>query len=275
MNSLAEAVKRDACPLRRSFVERPEGSDEPTPLSALLRTQGDHGGKGAALRVSLLLSVIWLCAREPYTTSRVAAYWAELLGREDPREEGARAIRDCLHELRDRQFIRLKADGSRVVIAPTMEDRSTVGGVLPAPYVPPYGQGQSYLTVPRAFWTEDLAGTLSGAGLAMYLVALAMTRHDSPEFYLVGSLFDQRFGISRSSRKRGLSELVNRGVLSVRVEETIELATFRKLRRNIYEVAPAYLQLPPREIPTAETEASAKEEEPPVKPQRRKRRKSA
>lgn len=275
MNPLAEAVKRDACPLRRSFVERPDGSDEPTPLSALLRTQGDHGGKGAALRVSLLLSVLWLCAREPYTTARVAAYWAQLLEREDPREEGARAIRDCLHELEARGFIRLKADGSRVVIAPTMEDRTKVGGVVPAPYLPPYGQGQSYLTVPRAFWTEGLAGSLSGAGLAMYLVALAMTRHDSPEFYLVGSFFDARFGISRSSRKRGLSELVDRGVLSVRVEETVDLATFRKLRRNIYEVAPAYLQLPPRETPAAEVEEPTREEEPPTKPKRRERRKSA
>ena len=53
----AERVVRDSCPLRRSFVERPEGVDEPTPLARLLRTQGDVGGKGGGLRVSLLLSL--------------------------------------------------------------------------------------------------------------------------------------------------------------------------------------------------------------------------
>lgn len=259
MNSLlAEAVKRDACPLRRSFFERPAGSDSLTPLASLLRTQGEHGGKGAALRVSLLLSIIWLCAREPYTTSRVAGYWAELLDRDDPRGEGARAVRDCLHELAERGFIRLSTSGSRIVIAPLMEDRATDIAGQPAPYEPPYSGG-SYVTVPRAFWTEGLAGTLSGAGLAMYLVALAMTRHDDPEFYLSGAFFDERFGISRSSRKRGLAELVSRGVLDVRVQQEPDLTTFRIMRRNIYTVTPAYLQLPPRENPTPTTEPKSPE----------------
>ena len=44
---LAYTVKRDACPLRRSFVEREAGSKELTPLSRLLRTQDALGGKGA------------------------------------------------------------------------------------------------------------------------------------------------------------------------------------------------------------------------------------
>lgn len=243
--ALAQNVLRDASPLRRSFVERTQGVVEPTPLARLLRTQSDVGGKGGGLRASLLLSLIWLCAKEPYTTTRVAAYWATLLGRDDPREDGARAIRDCLHELTERGLVRLAARGSRVEIALNIE---TSAKDDPQPYEPPY-EREPYLSIPRSFWTHGLAGDLSGAGVAMYLVALAMTRHNDAEFFLAGEFFDERFGISRSSRKRGLAELVERGVLEVRPSESVDLSTFRVVRRNIYTVRPAYLQPAPKEKP--------------------------
>lgn len=255
--TLAQAVLRDSCPLRRSFVERPEGVDQPTPLARLLRTQGDAGGKGGGLRVSLLLSLIWLCAKEPYTTTRVAAYWAELLGREDPRGEGARAVRDCLHELEERNLISLVARKTRVEIALNVE---TSGITTSTPYFPPY-ESEPYIPIPRSFWVEGLAGALSGAGIAMYLVSLAMTRHDQPHFFLSGDFFDERFGISRSSRKRGLAELVAREVLTVRSVESIDLMTFRKVRRNVYTVAESFVQPAPKQNPNADlsdAEASSK-----------------
>lgn len=243
--SHAESVLRDSCPLRRSFVERAEGVEDPTPLARLLRTQGDVGGKGGGLRVSLLLSLIWLCAKQPYTTTRVAAYWAELLGRDDPREEGARVIRDCLHELRERGLIELAARGTRVEIALRIE---TSRPEASRPYIPPY-EFEPYLSIPRAFWATGLAGKLSGAGIAMYLVALAMTRHTDPDFFLSGEFFEERFGISRSSRKRGLAELIKHGALTVRSVESVDLATFRRVRRNVYTVTKEFLQPAPKEMP--------------------------
>jgi len=243
--SLAERVLRDASPVRRSFVERSAGETGLTPLARLLRTQGDVGGKGGGLRVSLLLSLIWLCSKDPYTTTRQPAYWATLLGRDDPRGDGARAIRDCLKELRDRGTITLTARGNRIEIGLNAET-STRGN--PIPYLPPY-EREPYISVPRAFWSSGTAGSLSGAGVAMYLVALAMTRHDDPEFFLSGEFFDERFGISRSSRKRGLSELAKAGVLSVRVVETVDLESFRQLRRNVYTVTESFLQPAPKDVP--------------------------
>lgn len=241
VNALAKDVRRDTCPLRRSFVERPEGNDALTPLAALLRTSGEVGGKGGGLRIALLMSLIWVTARPPYVTNRVAPYWAELLGREDPGGVGARAIRDALHELADRGLVQLRSTGTRLEIILCNESQPETAAGDPNLYVPPYGLEQ-YIPVPRSFWTRGLAGELSGAGIAMYLCSLALTRSDDPEFFIAGAHFEERYGISRSSRKRGLAELTERGVLTVRVEETIDFKTFRKVRRNIYRLAKRYRQ---------------------------------
>lgn len=254
-NTLAESVTRDACPLRRSFVERPEEDATPTPLASLLRTRDLAGGKGGGLRISLLLTLIWVNARPPYSTSRVAAYWAELLGMEDPRGAGARAVRDALHELADRGLIRLHSTKARTEIFLLNESRPTMADGRPALYEPPYGH-EAYLPVPRSFWTEGLAGELSGAGIAMYLCSLAMTRSDDPEFFISTSFFDDRYGISRSSRKRGLSELTERGVLTFNVEETLDPNTFRKVRRNVYRLTKIYRQ-PARYSPPMDEKTAA------------------
>jgi hypothetical protein len=249
--SLAAAVRRDTCPLRRSFVERELGGRELTPLASLLRTRGAAGGQGGALRISLLLSLIWVTAREPYTTSRVAAYWAELIGRtDDPRGDGARAVRDALHELADRRLVGLHTIGPKTLIELHNESRPIDARGAPVPYKPPYNT-EPYLPIPRAFWTEGLAANLSGAGVAMYLCSLAMTRADSPEFFIVGSYFDDRYGISRSSRKRGLAELVERGVLTVEVDDTQDSVTFRTVRRNLYRLAQPFQQPAPWVSPDA------------------------
>lgn len=257
-NALAEAVKRDTCPLRRSFVERPEGSEDgaPTPLASLLRTRDLAGGKGGGVRIALLMTLIWVNARPPYSTSRVAAYWAELLDMDDPRGDGARTIRDALHELADRGLIGLHSTGSRTEIFLLNEAKPIGADGKPVLYKPPYGS-EPYLPVPRSFWTGGLAGGLSGAGMAMYLCALGMTRSDDPEFFISTSFFDERYGISRSSRKRGLAELTERGVLTVTVREELDTNTFRRVRRNVYRLSKAYRQPVPYRAPEEETKDTA------------------
>lgn len=261
VESPAKAVRRDTCPLRRSFVEREAGSKELTPLASLLRTRGAAGGQGGALRISLLLSLIWVTARPPYTTTRVAAYWAELIGRsDDPRGDGARAVRDALHELADRRLVGLLTIGPKTLIELRNESRP-MGDDGPVAYEPPYNN-EPYLPVPRAFWTEGLAAHLSGAGIAMYLCALALTRADDPEFFITASYFDDRYGISLSSRKRGLAELTKRGVLTVRVDETQDPVTYRTVRRNLYRLAQPFQQpapwVPPGKVDTNAVESAGR-----------------
>lgn len=237
-------------------MEREAGSTAHTPLTRLLRTRGASGGQGGALRIALLISLIWVTARPPYTTTRIAAYWAGLIGRsDDPRGDGARAVRDALHELADRDLVELHSVGPKTVIVLRNESQPVDGGE-PVLYEPPYNS-EPYLSVPRAFWTEGLAADLSGAGIAMYLCALALTRSDDPEFFISASYFNSRYGISRSSRKRGLAELTERGVLTVRVEESEDPITYRTVRRNIYRVAKQFRQPPPWVPAEASTEGSA------------------
>ena len=200
--------------------------------------------EGGGLRIGLLLTLIWVNARPPYSTSRVAGYWAELLGRDDPHGEGARAVRDCLHELDDRGFIQLHSHGPRTEIVLRNESSPVTSDGEPNPYTPPYHQA-AYIPVPRTFWTEGLVGKLSGAGIAMYLCALALTRNDEPEFFITAQVFDERYGISRSSRKRGLAELAENGVITTRVQESVDLKTLRRVRRNIYRITKTYRQPAP------------------------------
>lgn len=256
--TLAGLVKRDACPVRRSFIEKPEDSDVSslTPLASLLRTRDFAGGKGGGLRISLLLTLIWVTAKAPYSSTRVAAYWAELLGLQDPRGDGARTVRDALHELADRGLIGLRSTGSRTEIFLLNESEPVLPDGRPALYEPPYGH-EPYLPIPRSFWVGGLAGSLSGAGVAMYLCALALTRHDEPEFFISTSFFDERYGISRSSRKRGLAELAERGVLTVRMEEALDTNTFRRVRRNVYRLAKAYRQPEPYRAPVDDAAAES------------------
>lgn len=160
---------------------------------------------------------------------------------DDPHGDGARSVRDALHELADRKLILLKNSGPRTEIILLNESAPTLEDGQPAPYVPPYGI-EPYLPVPRAFWTSGLAGTLSGAGVAMYLCALSLTRSDDPDFFISAGFFEKRYGISRSSRKRGLSELAAHGVITVRVQESVDLETFRRVRRNVYRLRKRYRQ---------------------------------
>ncbi|WEK12996.1 MAG: hypothetical protein P0Y48_11055 [Candidatus Microbacterium phytovorans] len=117
-----------------------------------------------------------------------------------------------------------------------LEEGATASGVQRKFYRPPYEKGEAYIQVPRSFWSTGLVGRLTGAGVSMYLVALALTRHDQPRFYLTGEFFDSHFGISRSSRKRGLKELQEEGVLSVESVESIDFTTMKNRRRNVYTI---------------------------------------
>lgn len=236
-----DSVRRDALPLRRAFVQRAEGIDTPTPMASLLRSTNNAGAGGGALRITLLMSLIWVSSRPPFTTSRVASYWAELVGHPDPRGEGARTIRDCLADLEQRRFISLISDGQRVTIVLNNEAGARSSEDDPIRYTLPY-ENEAYLQVPRAFWSSGLVGDLTGAGVAMYLIALALTRHELPKFYLSGEFFDAHFGISRSTRKRGLKELQDKGVLTVESVESLDFTTMRKRRRNVYTITNEFKQ---------------------------------
>lgn len=54
-------------------------------------------------------------------------------------------------------------------------------------------------------------GKLSGPGLAMYLVAFAHCGWTDPEFWINSAHFRDQFGLSETTRKKGLADLVDPG----------------------------------------------------------------
>lgn len=236
-------------PIRRSFIERGE-FEEPSPLSQLLsgsNASRGGGGRGGRLRVALLLTLIWQLARSPHTTNRPARYWAELLRIEDPETNGARLIRNTLLELEKRRFIRTEDRGPGKVPEIILMDESQSGADYKLPYLEAVERGKSakpnYFRVPEQFWSSGLCSELSGAGLSMYLIAMSRGGWgEERSFWLSPTLFADQYGLGDSTRKKGLKELVDKGVLTeeIRMVDSAGGTGYRKFQRKVFSVVADY-----------------------------------
>jgi hypothetical protein len=73
-----------------------------------------------------------------------------------------------------------------------------------------------YFALPGAFWTEKWFDELSLPAICVLLVLLKETNDDTEEVHLTHKQFEDWYGISVSSAKKGLAELEAHGLLSVR-----------------------------------------------------------
>lgn len=232
-------------PIRRQFIERVDGGA--TPLSQLLSgsnaPQGG-GGRGGRLRVALVLTLIWQLAKSPHTTIRPARYWAELLQLEDPERGGARAIRNTLLEIERRGFIRTEDRGPGKVPEIFLRDESLRGADYRLPYLEAVEEGPTqavnYFRVPESFWGTGLCARLSGAGIALYLIAMSRAGWgNQPSFWISPSHFVEQYGLGESTRKKGLRELVQLGVVTqeLRSIDRSGDSGHRRFQRSVYTVA--------------------------------------
>jgi hypothetical protein len=235
-------------PVRRDFLDRPEGGN--SPLSLLLsgaNASRGGGGRGGRLRVALVLTLLWRLAKSPHTTIRPARYWAELLQLEEPDKAGARAVRSTLLELERRGFVRTEARGPGKVPEIILMDESLRGIDYKLPYLQAMEEGDagdtSYFRVPESFWSTGLCTKLSGAGLAMYLIAMSRAGWgNQPSFWLSPTQFRAQYGLGDSTRKKGLRELVDLEVITheLRSIDRDGHAGYRRFQRSVYTVAAAY-----------------------------------
>lgn len=231
-----DRISRAAAPVRRSFVER--RGDDRSPLGTLLSgtaAPAGGGGRGGRLRVAVLVTLIFVLAQAPHTTTRVARYWAGLLGLEDPEGTGARAIRDALHQLEERGFIKLTETPSGVLEIRLLSEAGTREHYT----IPDPGLQELYFRVPRSLWADGLITRLSGRGLALYLIVLSNAGWGEREFWINQKLFAERYGLGETTRKKGLKELVDLGVLDV-VSVSQGLSGTRSFRRNVYSINSKY-----------------------------------
>lgn len=210
-----KARRGEGAPLRRGFVT--SGADLP-PLAQIMsgRSAGrGGGGRGGKTRLALLLSLIWVLASKPHSSNRPARFWAELIGLEDPESKGARAVRASLAELEKRGFVVVEPgeEGHPPTVRLLTEDMS--GKPYTIPGSPEAGGHEAYIRVPEILWTGGGIERLSGPALAMYLVVLTLYRSSDDErrMWISPASFKERYGLGESTRKTGLRELVEAGVL--------------------------------------------------------------
>lgn len=255
--------KGAGAPVRRGFIERVD--EGPSPLSLLLsgaNASRGGGGRGGRLRVAVELTLLWQLARSPHTTIRPARYWAELLQLDDPEKAGARAIRNTLLELERRGFVRTEDRGPGKVPEIILCDETLQGSDYKLPYLQAIEEGRegqtSYFRVPETFWSTGLCASLSGAGIAMYLIALSRAGWgDNPSFWISPSRFGEEYGLGDSTRKKGLRELVDQGVLTHELQSIDRSghAGYRRFQRSVYTIIAKYRAVgstePPPPLPAA------------------------
>ena len=229
-------------PVRTAFFVKAPGEH---PMASLMSgRQGSGGGRGGRTRLALLLSLIWVASGQDHSTHRPASFWARLLGMPDPGETGARTVNSTWAELERRGFVKVqRGPHAGAVSQITLLDESASG----APYrIPTGSEGDRYIRVPEALWLAPvLTPEVTGPGLALYLVTLrtyGLARNKDRLTFPAGTFHD-RYGLSESTRKKGLKNLDDLLIL-MRTKSVVDDSggVGHRLRpRNTYELAPHLL----------------------------------
>jgi hypothetical protein len=239
-------------PVRRSFVKR-SGAGEVTPLEVLMSAARGKsgGGRGGRTRLALLLSLWWVNSTHPYSSSRPASWWAELIGISDP-HRGPRTVTANMQELARRQFVKIDAGAPGMANTVTLLNEMGSGD----PYVRPDGTTGAFFRVPEQLWTTGVIGTLNGPALVMYLMMLYYYRRPvqidptesrqrvsaaSPVWFSARGFRDSH-GLSEDTRLAGIQALQEAGIIeinSVSIDSS-GASGHRRFRRQLLTLTPKF-----------------------------------
>jgi hypothetical protein len=238
-------------PLRRAFAERPDNGPELTPLARFLR-----GGRGGSVRLRLYLSYLWLGAAPPHELTYPARAWAELLDLDEPETAGARRVADAVRWLERNQFITVtnRAGAPNIIRllsdAGTGQDYETPGSAFNRlrGRKPEAAQIHRYIQLPPQLWTSGWMAVLSPAALAMLIilrVQVGAKDPDTEEVWIAPDYAEKAFLLSEETRTRGLRELRDANLLTVRRRQLVAADSFDFRRfRNVYRLNLATLAAP-------------------------------
>jgi hypothetical protein len=238
--------RTSGAPVRKGFVSTVfyTGGSATPPLAALLR----GGGRGGQLRLKLYISLLWLCAAEPYEASLPARAWAALLGLADHETRGIRRIHEATRDLRERELITVRDRGGMPSVLGLLDENATG-----KPYAPPsttYStlsrQGaepaqlrrHQYFRIPSSLWTLGYISELGGPGVAMLLVLLCEQPRTGAGIWFTPDTAGQRFALAHSTRTTGLQQLRELGLITSKVAVTSEDGTYLTFqrRRNVHQL---------------------------------------
>ncbi|WNV86659.1 hypothetical protein [Umezawaea sp. Da 62-37] len=239
--------RKAGAPVRTAFVIAEEDRERPPMAELLSSATGGGGGRGGQLRLKLYLSLLWVCAKEPYEAIRPARAWAALLGLDDIENRGARRIHSAIHDLVDRDLARVRDRGGQASAVRPLSDRGNA-----RKYEPPSetynrfkqkGAGERalqphrYFRLPSGLWTAGHIAALSGPALAMLLVVRCEQRgNENTPVWFSPKVATERYGLAESTRVQGLQQLRDRGLLTTETRSVSESGAFidQIRRRNVH-----------------------------------------
>lgn len=217
------AARRDSgAPVRNLFCV--DGTIPQTPLSRLISSASSGGGgRGGQVRLKLLISLLWVCAKAPHSVTRPARAWAALIGLSDPDTRGARRVREAFDQLESEGFIAVdRRDGHTPVVTIKSEtgdgsDYTTPAdaySALKASSAPrPTLDRHLYFKIPSTFWTTGLIQNLDGPALSMLLIIFAESRGSTREVWFSPSKAAKSYGLAPSTQSKGLKALRELGLV--------------------------------------------------------------
>lgn len=229
--------------VRFSFIRNEEGASGTPPLAQLLR-----GGQGGAVRLKLLLGLIWAAGggregdERHMTNAYPARAWATLLDLPDPEGNGQRRIRDAIQWLEARKLIRAhREEGRPTVLEIRREDGSGLDYMDPARAISQIKDESEkwrelHVTLPDTFWTDGWAATLSGRALAILLVLGQLTYTEREWDYASPKKARERYTLSEDTWSRGVAELKGHGIVEIRRRKIAEDVFQLRRLRNEYKL---------------------------------------
>lgn len=218
--ALAQRARGRSAQLRRVFVER-EDVAAPTPLAQMIR-----GGRGGEVRLKTYLSMLFIAGAAPYDVSYPARAWATLLDLDKPETKGARRVNEAVSWLEANNFVTVAnnpGQPSRVTLlnergkGEKYEVPGEVYNKVRGKEGADIARRNRYIKIPPEFWTSGWLSVLSTPAVSMYLILLcAQTSEDVSEVWFSPDQASKVYSLSADTRSRGLAELREAGLVSVR-----------------------------------------------------------
>jgi hypothetical protein len=203
------------------------------PVAAIVRS----GRGGGGIRLKLYLSLLWIASEKPYDVTMPARTWASLLRLPSPEDRGARRVSEAISWLEQESFVHVERPPGRPSILVPLDECACQP--YRSPVTPfrdePFPDRDRYIRLSAGMWTNGWIGTLSGAALATLLTLLEFEKYDDPQpFWISPSRAKELYGLSESTRQRGIRELKDLGVVEIEKRFVTYEAGRNRFVRNIF-----------------------------------------
>ena len=219
-----ERSKRDAVPLRRTFVQqgRPK-SPEPGPLASFVRAHD-------ARALDLYLLGLAVASKEPHDVSEYAAVWARAMDL-GPSASANTAVSKAWRRIEQRKLVHRHRDGRRSCVTFLKEDGSGED------YLHPGTNRELYFQLHFAYWRDEWHRRLSLPAKAMLLIALE--RPDG--FDLPAERVPEWYGLSADTAQHGLAELREQGLVTIDIDwKKAALSPLGYAEERLHTLAPPF-----------------------------------